>query len=79
MWFCFSGFKVTNVGCCPVNSGGQCVRSGTPCPKRNEYVFWDSFHPTEAVNQITAKRSYTALDPSDTHPIDISHLAKLKL
>lgn len=75
----FAGFKVTNVGCCPVNLGGLCVPSGTPCPNRNEYVFWDSFHPTEAVNQITAKRSYTALDPFDTYPIDISQLAKLKL
>ncbi|KAK9936679.1 hypothetical protein M0R45_013507 [Rubus argutus] len=71
------GFKVLSVGCCPVNSIGQCVHSGTPCQNRNEYVFWDSFHPTEALNRITAFRTYTSIDPTDNYPMDISHLVQL--
>ncbi|KAL5577072.1 hypothetical protein UlMin_018771 [Ulmus minor] len=73
------GFTVLNVGCCPTNKVGQCTPLKTPCQNRSSYVFWDSFHPTEAVNQFTARRSYIAHLPSDTYPIDISHLVKLKL
>ncbi|KAM5587829.1 GDSL esterase/lipase [Rosa sericea] len=73
------GFKVLNVGCCPVNNVGQCVLSGTPCQNRSEYVFWDSFHPTEASNQITAFRTYKSVDPTDNYPMDVSHLVQLKL
>ncbi|EXB58270.1 GDSL esterase/lipase [Morus notabilis] len=73
------GFTVLNVGCCPVNNIGQCIPFLTPCQNRTTYVFWDSFHPTEAVNLLTASRSYTAFLPSDTYPIDIKRLAQLQL
>ncbi|KAF3451368.1 hypothetical protein FNV43_RR07463 [Rhamnella rubrinervis] len=56
------GFEVMNVGCCPVNEIGQCDPSKTPCEKRNSYVFWDSFHPTEAANLVTAQNIYTRSD-----------------
>jgi len=71
------GFKVANVGCCPVDQYGQCASSKTPCQNRTEYVFWDAFHPTEASNRVTANRSYKAVLPNDTYPIDISHLVQL--
>ncbi|KAJ7968806.1 GDSL esterase/lipase [Quillaja saponaria] len=71
-----AGFKVFSVGCCPVGKNGQCNPSQAPCQNRNEYLFWDSFHPTEAVNQITAARSYKASSPFDTYPMDISHLVQ---
>ncbi|KAM3700661.1 hypothetical protein ACB098_05G113800 [Castanea mollissima] len=71
------GFKVTNVGCCPIGKNGQCAPSQTPRKNRNEYIFWDSFHTTAAANRVTASRSYKAFLPNDTYPIDISHLAQL--
>jgi phospholipase/lecithinase/hemolysin len=71
------GFKVTDVGCCPVDQDGQCTPSKTPCQNRTEYVFWDAFHPTEAANRVSASRSYKAYLPNDTYPIDISHLVQL--
>ncbi|KAI5331430.1 hypothetical protein L3X38_021556 [Prunus dulcis] len=74
-----AGFKVVNAGCCPVNKFGQCAADQTPCQNRSEYAFWDGFHPTEALNQITARRTYTEFDPSDTYPLDISHLVQLSL
>ncbi|KAG8490102.1 hypothetical protein CXB51_015517 [Gossypium anomalum] len=68
------GFRVTNAGCCGVGrNNGQitCLPLQRPCRNRNEYLFWDAFHPTEAANVIIGRRSYNAQSPSDAYPIDI--------
>ncbi|GMI91623.1 hypothetical protein like AT1G29670 [Hibiscus trionum] len=75
-----NGFKVINAGCCGVGrNNGQitCLPAQTPCPNRNEYLFWDAFHPTEAANVIIGRRSYSAQSSSDAYPIDIRRLAQL--
>ena len=77
--FC-AGFTVTNRGCCGVGrNNGQitCLPFQTPCPNRNQHLFWDAFHPTEAANIIVGRRSYRAQKSSDAYPIDISRLAQL--
>ncbi|GMY37794.1 GDSL esterase/lipase At5g45670-like [Fagus crenata] len=74
------GFKVTNAGCCGVGrNNGQitCLPLQTPCPNRNEYLFWDAFHPTEAGNTIVGRRAYSAQSASDAYPVDIRRLAQL--
>ncbi|KAK8976782.1 hypothetical protein V6N11_047552 [Hibiscus sabdariffa] len=74
------GFRVTNAGCCGVGrNNGQitCLPLQRPCRNRNEYLFWDAFHPTEAANVIIGRRSYSAQSPSDAYPIDIRRLAQL--
>ncbi|KAG9158848.1 hypothetical protein Leryth_017877 [Lithospermum erythrorhizon] len=74
------GFKVTNAGCCGVGrNNGQitCLPFQRPCPNRNEYLFWDAFHPSEAANVIVGRRSYAAQKASDAYPFDISRLAQL--
>ena len=66
--------------CCEVGSDealGTCLPLKSPCPNRSEYVFWDAIHPTEALNIITATRSYKSLSPYDAYPFDISTLAQL--
>ena len=66
--------------CCEVGSSdglGTCLPLKAPCLNRAEYVFWDAFHPTEAVNIITATRSYNARSPFDAYPVDIYSLAQL--
>ncbi|KAJ6673825.1 FINGER PROTEIN putative-RELATED [Salix viminalis] len=68
------GFKVFNSSCCQVNNVGLCNPSSIACPNRNEFIFWDSFHPTEAMNKITAERAFHAADPSDAYPFGISQL-----
>ncbi|CAH1416004.1 unnamed protein product [Lactuca virosa] len=65
-----------NVPCCQVTNG-QCVPNSIPCPDRDLYMYYDSFHPTEVANTIIAKRSYIALSTMDASPYDISHLARL--
>ncbi|KAJ9153248.1 hypothetical protein P3X46_026710 [Hevea brasiliensis] len=74
------GFRVTNAGCCGVGrNNGQitCLPFQTPCPNRNEYLFWDAFHPTEAANIVIGRRSYSAQSASDAYPFDIRRLAQL--
>ncbi|KAF8107805.1 hypothetical protein N665_0116s0012 [Sinapis alba] len=74
------GFRVTNAACCGVGrNGGQltCLPGQAPCPNRDEYVFWDAFHPTDAANTIIAQRSYNAQSSDDVYPIDISELVRL--
>ncbi|EES01473.1 hypothetical protein BDA96_03G318700 [Sorghum bicolor] len=74
------GLTVTNRGCCGVGrNNGQvtCLPFQTPCANRNEYLFWDAFHPTEAANVLVGRRAYSAAQPSDVHPVDLRTLAQL--
>ncbi|KAK1424864.1 hypothetical protein QVD17_20204 [Tagetes erecta] len=63
--------------CCPVREDWQCIRSSNPCLIRDLTIFFDGMHPTETCNFILARRSFSALSPSDAYPYDISHLARL--
>ncbi|KAK3001109.1 hypothetical protein RJ639_021435 [Escallonia herrerae] len=54
-----------------------CLPLQTPCRNRDEYLFWDAFHPSEAANIIVGRRSYSAQSSSDSYPIDIRRLAQL--
>ncbi|WVZ68837.1 hypothetical protein U9M48_017725 [Paspalum notatum var. saurae] len=74
------GLTVTNRGCCGVGrNNGQvtCLPFQTPCANRNEYLFWDAFHPTEAANILVGRRAYSAALASDVHPVDLRTLAQL--
>ncbi|KAG6583934.1 GDSL esterase/lipase, partial [Cucurbita argyrosperma subsp. sororia] len=74
------GFRVVNTGCCGVGrNNGQitCLPFQTPCSNRDEYLFWDAFHPTEAGNAVIGRRAYSAQRPTDAYPIDIRRLAQL--
>ncbi|KAF0920995.1 hypothetical protein E2562_037919 [Oryza meyeriana var. granulata] len=74
------GMAVTNRGCCGVGrNNGQvtCLPYQTPCANRDEYLFWDAFHPTEAANILVGRRAYSAALLSDAHPVDLRALAQL--
>ncbi|CAK8569104.1 unnamed protein product [Lathyrus sativus] len=46
------GYKVGDKGCCgtgEVEASMLCNQFSTTCENANDYVFWDSFHPTESV------------------------------
>ncbi|KAF3485718.1 hypothetical protein F2Q69_00057027 [Brassica cretica] len=74
------GLRVTNAGCCGVGrNNGQitCLPGQAPCLNRDEFVFWDAFHPGEAANIVIGSRSFNRESPSDAHPYDIQQLALL--
>ncbi|KAJ4843008.1 hypothetical protein Tsubulata_005387 [Turnera subulata] len=70
------GLTVVDTACCPTERNGFCVRSSTPCGNRNEYLFFDEYHPTEVVNNATAAGAYDA-GPMDASPYNIRTLAQL--
>ncbi|OAY83159.1 GDSL esterase/lipase [Ananas comosus] len=75
------GFSVTDRACCGIgrNAGEiTCLPFQTPCANRDEYVFWDAFHPTAAVNIILAKQAFYG-SPNVVFPINILQLANLEL
>ncbi|KAJ4950964.1 hypothetical protein NE237_027796 [Protea cynaroides] len=71
------GFKVSTGGCCILGMNqGICYPFTTPCPNRKEYVFWDAFHPTQAVAEILAQRVFAG-PPSDCYPINVQQMAQI--
>lgn len=52
-----------------------CLPLQKPCENRNQYIFWDSYHPTQAVNAIIAQGCYTEA-ATGCYPISIRQLAQ---
>ncbi|KAL3851428.1 hypothetical protein ACJIZ3_013310 [Penstemon smallii] len=57
--------NITNLNepCCSLSIDGHCLPGGVICSNRDEHIFWDAFHPTEAVNMIYAKLAHTDMSP----------------
>lgn len=74
-----TGFMETNKACCGSGRYGgdlTCLPLQKPCDNRNQYIFWDSYHPTQAVNAIIAQGCYTEA-ATGCYPISIRQLAQL--
>ncbi|CAN6475596.1 unnamed protein product [Victoria cruziana] len=74
----YYGFSVTDRGCCGVGrNNGQitCLPFQQPCDDRESYLFWDAFHPTEAANDIVARKAYGSSSASEIYPMNIQQLA----
>ncbi|KAL6504936.1 hypothetical protein OROHE_023694 [Orobanche hederae] len=73
------GFSVINRGCCGTGRNrGQitCLPFQTPCPNRKQYIFWDAYHPTEAVNMLLGQRAFNG-SIDFVYPLNIEQLANL--
>ncbi|KAJ8770013.1 hypothetical protein K2173_009096 [Erythroxylum novogranatense] len=76
-----NGFSVLDQGCCGIGKNGgliTCLPFLTPCEDRNKYIFWDAFHPTEAVNILLGKKSFSG-DTAVVYPMNIEQLASLDI
>jgi len=54
------GLKYTQSACCGIrylNGQGGCIKAQNAnlCANRNEFLFWDWFHPTEIASLLAAK------------------------
>ncbi|KAK4278670.1 hypothetical protein QN277_016487 [Acacia crassicarpa] len=53
------GFVTSKVACCgqgPYNGIGLCTIASNLCPNRDEYAFWDAFHPSEKANKLIVQQ-----------------------
>ncbi|KAI6705569.1 hypothetical protein NL676_008531 [Syzygium grande] len=73
------GFKVTTTACCGhgwKHGRFNCQKNQIPCKNRDEYLFWDPYHPTEAVNVVAASKLFSDEAELFTYPFTISQLAQ---
>lgn len=62
----YNDINVTDTPCCEVSSAyakGSCTPNQVPCSNRENYFFWDAFHPTERVSIIAGTVAYEMLSP----------------
>ncbi|CAI9787971.1 unnamed protein product [Fraxinus pennsylvanica] len=49
---------------------GQCLPGTVTCKNRQEYMYWDGFHPTEDETLLFAKKAYKEVSPLFTNLIN---------
>jgi phospholipase/lecithinase/hemolysin len=72
-----AGLVNVNTGCCGAgqyNGVLPCVTGIEPCSQRDAYLFWDPFHPTDAVNVQIAQALFSG-PSSAISPMNIKQLA----
>ncbi|XP_057805910.1 GDSL esterase/lipase At5g55050-like [Salvia miltiorrhiza] len=70
-------FGTVDGACCghgTLSAEGPCNRTAALCPDRNEYLFWDMFHPTQKSCYLAAQEFYNG--PTYVSPISFSQLAQ---
>lgn len=72
-----SGVKVTEQPCCKVGDAGSCIPNSPPCANRNDYSYFDIYHPTEKANLHGILKAYNSTEPRDVYPMNLSKLASL--
>ncbi|KAK9110857.1 hypothetical protein Sjap_018917 [Stephania japonica] len=72
------GFSVVDRGCCGVLNLERitCLPFSTPCPDRNQFVFWDAFHATQGVYAVLAHRAFVG-PQNDSYPINVQQMTLL--
>jgi len=51
-----------------------------PCSNRNDYVFWDAFHTSEAWNLLNVEVYYNSSSSSDfTYPMNVKDLVDYEI
>ncbi|XP_056682341.1 GDSL esterase/lipase At5g08460 [Spinacia oleracea] len=78
-----STFGLAELGkaCCGVgrnNAEKMCLPLSIPCLNRDQYAFWDAFHPTQVVHRQLALVAYNGPRPY-THPFNLKQMALLQV
>ncbi|KAJ4912113.1 GDSL esterase/lipase 7 [Raphanus sativus] len=73
------GLVIPDKACCGSGRYGgasTCLPLQEPCLDRNQYVFWDAFHPTEIANKIIAENTFSN-SAKYSYPISLYEFTKL--
>ncbi|GLT87321.1 hypothetical protein SLE2022_054100 [Rubroshorea leprosula] len=73
------GFITSKVACCgqgPYNGLGLCTVASNLCPNRDQYAFWDPFHPSERANGVIVQQIKTG-STEYMYPMNLSTIMAL--
>ncbi|WCJ43720.1 GDSL esterase/lipase At5g33370 [Euphorbia peplus] len=73
------GFTTAKIACCgqgPYNGLGLCTPASNLCPNRDQYVFWDAFHPSERANKYIVQQIING-SPEYMFPMNLSTILAL--
>ncbi|KAM0011229.1 putative triacylglycerol lipase [Helianthus debilis subsp. tardiflorus] len=73
------GFKDVVSACCADNSPfglSECLKGVHLCKYRDDYLFWDKFHPTQKASKLAAAVVVSSQDPAFVSPINFGSLRK---
>lgn len=76
---CLIGFKDVKTACCGNHTQqgiSDCKKGGYVCPNRDEYLFWDAYHPSQAAVKLAARELVFGEDPKFVTPINFSTLKR---
>ncbi|KAF7828128.1 GDSL esterase/lipase [Senna tora] len=71
------GFNVTTDACCGLgkyNGWIMCLSPDMACTNASNHIWWDQFHPTDAVNSILADNVWDGLHTKMCHPINMKDM-----
>ncbi|XP_041016485.1 GDSL esterase/lipase At5g33370-like [Juglans microcarpa x Juglans regia] len=73
------GFTTSKIACCgqgPYNGIGLCTQVSNLCPNRDQYAFWDPFHPSEKANRLIVEQIMSG-SPDYMSPMNLSAIMAL--
>ncbi|KAF5798593.1 putative triacylglycerol lipase [Helianthus annuus] len=73
------GFKDVVSACCADKTPfglSECLKGVHLCKYRDDYLFWDAFHPTEKASKLAATVVVSSQDPAFVSPINFGSLRK---
>ncbi|KAM7531419.1 hypothetical protein LguiB_034829 [Lonicera macranthoides] len=68
------GFNVTTDACCGYGRYRgwiMCIAPAMACSNASNHIWWDQFHPTDAVNKILAENVWSSLHTEMCYPMDL--------
>ncbi|KAJ4950283.1 hypothetical protein NE237_027115 [Protea cynaroides] len=76
------GFEVIADACCglgPYRGWIMCISPEMACNNASTHVWWDQFHPTDAVNSILADNVWSGLHTNMCYPMNLEEMFQLAL
>ncbi|KAK3003387.1 hypothetical protein RJ639_019382 [Escallonia herrerae] len=71
------GFNVTTDACCGLgkyNGWIMCISPSMACSNASNHIWWDQFHPTDAVNKILADNVWSSKHTEMCYPMSLKDM-----
>ncbi|PSR91430.1 GDSL esterase/lipase [Actinidia chinensis var. chinensis] len=75
------GFNVTADACCGLGKYAgwiMCISPEMACSNASNHIWWDQFHPTDAVNAILADNVWSGLHKEICYPMNLQNIITQK-